>query len=165
MSDNFVLAANSSAVTGLEHRNRRAFEAKAAAVGRAGYPNVTRLCAYYHETDEKLLPYYRLRRQALASASPVSSPTLTRRRSRRSSAEWRARCVARARLYRWLGAGVHCIGVAVVTQKGNVFALGIMLLEAVTVARVDEERGSAESWRCRHNTSSWRSGCRQRSST
>nr|AAP50986.1 hypothetical protein [Oryza sativa Japonica Group]ABF97978.1 hypothetical protein LOC_Os03g45430 [Oryza sativa Japonica Group] len=144
---------------------RRAFEAKAAAVGRARYPNVTHLCAYYHETDEKLLPYYRLRRQALASASPVSSPTLTRRRSRRSSAEWRARCVARARLYRWLGAGVHRIGVAVVTQKGNVFALGIMLLEAVTVARVDEERGSAESWRCRHNTSSRRSGCRRRSST
>uniref|UniRef100_A0A0E0GP09 Uncharacterized protein n=1 Tax=Oryza nivara TaxID=4536 RepID=A0A0E0GP09_ORYNI len=57
---------------------RCAFEAKATAVGRARYPNVTHHCAYYHEPDEKLLPYYRLRRQALDSASPVSLPTLTR---------------------------------------------------------------------------------------
>jgi hypothetical protein len=55
--------------------------------------------------------------------------------------------------------------VAVATQKGDVFTLGIMLLEAVTVARVDEERGSVESWRCRHDTSSRRSGCHRRSST
>jgi hypothetical protein len=32
--------------------------------------------------------------------------------------------------------------VVVATQKGDVFTLGIMLLETVTVAQVDEERSS-----------------------
>jgi serine/threonine protein kinase len=49
-------------------RRRRAFEAEAAAIGRARHPNVARLRAYYYAPDEKLLIYDYLRNGSLHSA-------------------------------------------------------------------------------------------------
>ncbi|XP_062196875.1 receptor protein kinase-like protein ZAR1 [Phragmites australis] len=59
-------------------RRRRAFEAEAAAIGRARHPNVARLRAYYYAPDEKLLIYDYLPNGALHSAlhgGPTASPT------------------------------------------------------------------------------------------
>jgi hypothetical protein len=49
-------------------RRRRAFEAEAAAIGRARHPNVARLRAYYYAPDEKLLIYDYLPNGSLHSA-------------------------------------------------------------------------------------------------
>jgi hypothetical protein len=49
-------------------RRRRAFEAEAAAIGRACHPNVARLRAYYYAPDEKLLIYDYLGNGSLHSA-------------------------------------------------------------------------------------------------
>ncbi|CAL5013397.1 unnamed protein product [Urochloa decumbens] len=59
-------------------RRRRAFEAEAAAIGRARHPNVARLRAYYYAPDEKLLIYDYLPNGSLHSAlhgGPTASPT------------------------------------------------------------------------------------------
>ncbi|XP_066330840.1 receptor protein kinase-like protein ZAR1 [Miscanthus floridulus] len=59
-------------------RCRRAFEAEAAAIGRARHPNVARLRAYYYAPDEKLLIYDYLPNGSLHSAvhgGPTASPT------------------------------------------------------------------------------------------
>lgn len=59
-------------------RRRRAFEAEAAAIGRARHPNVARLRAYYYAPDEKLLIYDYLGNGSLHSAlhgGPTASPT------------------------------------------------------------------------------------------
>ncbi|TVU05224.1 hypothetical protein EJB05_48382 [Eragrostis curvula] len=59
-------------------RRRRAFEAEAAAIGRARHPNVARLRAYYYAPDEKLLIYDYLSNGSLHSAlhgGPTASPT------------------------------------------------------------------------------------------
>ncbi|GJN03931.1 hypothetical protein PR202_ga21430 [Eleusine coracana subsp. coracana] len=49
-------------------RRRAAFEAEAAAIGRARHPNVARLRAYYYAPDEKLLIYDYLPNGSLHSA-------------------------------------------------------------------------------------------------
>uniref|UniRef100_A0A453RJG5 Protein kinase domain-containing protein n=1 Tax=Aegilops tauschii subsp. strangulata TaxID=200361 RepID=A0A453RJG5_AEGTS len=59
-------------------RRRRAFEAEAAAIGRARHPNVARLRAYYYAPDEKLLIYDYLGNGSLHSALHGNVPPESR---------------------------------------------------------------------------------------
>ncbi|KAL6858922.1 hypothetical protein ACP4OV_017924 [Aristida adscensionis] len=189
-------------------RRRRAFEAEAAAIGRARHPNVARLRAYYYAPDEKLLIYDYLPNGSLHSAlhgGPTASPTPLPWSVRLSIVQGAARglaflhecsprryvhgCVKSSKILlddelrahvsgfglARLVAGAHraagqskklggaaCAlrggavpyvapelrapggSAAAATQKGDVFALGVVLLEAVTGREAAEGEGGLE---------------------
>ncbi|XP_051203285.1 receptor protein kinase-like protein ZAR1 [Lolium perenne] len=191
-------------------RRRRAFEAEAAAIGRACHPNVARLRAYYYAPDEKLLIYDYLGNGSLHSAlhgGPTASPTPLPWSVRLSVVQGAARglaylhecsprryvhgCIKSSKILlddelrahvsgfglARLVAGAHktahskklgtaaCAlrsgalsalsyvapelrapggAAAAATQKGDVFAFGVVLLEAVTGRQPTEGEGGLE---------------------
>ncbi|OEL20591.1 Receptor protein kinase-like protein ZAR1 [Dichanthelium oligosanthes] len=195
-------------------RRRRAFEAEAAAIGRARHPNVARLRAYYYAPDEKLLIYDYLPNGSLHSAlhgGPTASPTPLPWSVRLSIVQGAARglaylhecsprryvhgCIKSSKILlddelrahvsgfglARLVAGAHKTATgsskklgsaacalrggavsyvapelrapggapaAAATQKGDVFAFGVVLLEAVTGREPTEGEGGAdlEAW-------------------
>ncbi|GJN15788.1 hypothetical protein PR202_gb02729 [Eleusine coracana subsp. coracana] len=191
-------------------RRRAAFEAEAAAIGRARHPNVARLRAYYYAPDEKLLIYDYLPNGSLHSAlhgGPTASPTPLPWSTRLSIVQGAARGLAylhecsprryvhgciksskilldeelrahvsgfglarlvagaaghsynkkRAGVALRSGAGAVTYvapelrapgGATAATQKGDVFAFGVVLLEAVTGREPAEGEGGLdlEAW-------------------
>lgn len=191
-------------------RRRRAFEAEAAAIGRACHPNVARLRAYYYAPDEKLLIYDYLGNGSLHSAlhgGPTASPTPLPWSVRLSVVQGAARglaylhecsprryvhgCIKSSKILlddelrahvsgfglARLVAGAHKTAqskklgsaacairsgalsalsyvapelrapggtAAAATQKGDVFAFGVVLLEAVTGRQPTEGEGGLE---------------------
>ncbi|KAF7095282.1 hypothetical protein CFC21_097487 [Triticum aestivum] len=191
-------------------RRRRAFEAEAAAIGRARHPNVARLRAYYYAPDEKLLIYDYLGNGSLHSAlhgGPTASPTPLPWSVRLSIVQGAARglaylhecsprryvhgCIKSSKILlddelrphvsgfglARLVAGAHKTAqsrklgsaacalrsgalsalsyvapelrapggtAAAATQKGDVFAFGVLLLEAVTGRQPTEGEGGLE---------------------
>ncbi|XP_048546666.1 receptor protein kinase-like protein ZAR1 [Triticum urartu] len=191
-------------------RRRRAFEAEAAAIGRARHPNVARLRAYYYAPDEKLLIYDYLGNGSLHSAlhgGPTASPTPLPWSVRLSIVQGAARglaylhecsprryvhgCIKSSKILlddelrphvsgfglARLVAGAHKTAqsrklgsaacalrsgalsalsyvapelrapggtAAAATQKGDVFAFGVVLLEAVTGRQPTEGEGGLE---------------------
>ncbi|KAM3209886.1 hypothetical protein ACQJBY_064127 [Aegilops geniculata] len=191
-------------------RRRRAFEAEAAAIGRARHPNVARLRAYYYAPDEKLLIYDYLGNGSLHSAlhgGPTASPTPLPWSVRLSIVQGAARglaylhecsprryvhgCIKSSKILlddelrphvsgfglARLVAGAHKAAqsrklgsaacalrsgalsalsyvapelrapggtAAAATQKGDVFAFGVVLLEAVTGRQPTEGEGGLE---------------------
>ncbi|KAF7101088.1 hypothetical protein CFC21_102484 [Triticum aestivum] len=191
-------------------RRRRAFEAEAAAIGRARHPNVARLRAYYYAPDEKLLIYDYLGNGSLHSSlhgGPTASPTPLPWSVRLSIVQGAARglaylhecsprryvhgCIKSSKILlddelrphvsgfglARLVAGAHKTAqsrklgsaacalrsgalsalsyvapelrapggtAAAATQKGDVFAFGVVLLEAVTGRQPTEGEGGQE---------------------